>query len=299
MFTGVHTDLSYYPHKMCYGCKISKPEFKLNPCSTCYNDYCYDCSKGFVRTCKCSPEYIYSNSKGKITAKMCNRAECQQCKNKYNNVIICCGKNKYCKSRYFGYCDDCFGDRLITLSKQNLLPESRGYLIYIIKLYISELKKKEDAILHAKIQALEEVLLPFTGKMVVDGVELYTFTGNKTSQYIWSGYVADNDDMPINDLYVKEIVLDKYISEFGTAESQLIVHSLLPVIHNYHKRKSVYVGPGREVRLMDSLSSVCPGIESSGQCNATGVSGTNSSWSSVMYNKQLDIIKKLCVLSVK
>lgn len=216
MFVGAPVDLSYYAHKKCYGCNISTVVFKLSQCNTCNIEYCYDCWNGFKRTCEC----FTANSKGDIRANECSRAICQRCKDR--DIITCCNKRKYCKSRYFGYCDDCFGNRLIFLSKADLLPVSRGYLMYIIKEYITDLKKF-DNIPGDKIKLLEDVYSGF--KPAPELANLYRFSNekaddimlDKTSQYIWSGYVQDNK-MPINDLYVKEIVLRKYVSLYGITD---------------------------------------------------------------------------------
>lgn len=219
MFGGAHTDLTVYEHKKCYGCNVSTVIFKLNPCNTCNIDYCYDCWNSFIRTCKCSA----AKSNG-FNPTDCLRAVCQKCKNR--DSILCCGKNKYCKSRYFGYCDNCFGARLISLYKQDILPVSRGYLIYIIEQYIVDLQMMEgdsasdsDNIFKQLIEVYHEYKSP------TNTVEVYRFTDehgeratlDKLTKYIWNGYVDDND-MGIMDLYVKEIVLRKYISMFGLTD---------------------------------------------------------------------------------
>ena len=217
MYRGVPVDFdNYFGQKKCYGCNVSTVVFKLSQCNTCNIEYCYDCWNGFKRTCECST----ANSKGDIRANECNRAICQRCKDR--DSITCCNKRKYCKSRYFGYCDDCFGDRILYLSKQKLLPVSRGYLMYIINGYITDLKKIGGA-LEDKIKLLEDVCLEF--KQPTELANLYRFSNekaddptlDKTSQYIWSGYVQDNN-MPINDLYVKEIVLRKYVTLYGITD---------------------------------------------------------------------------------
>ncbi len=206
---------NYFVQKKCYGCNVLTVGFKLMQCYSCNIEYCYDCWDGFKRTCECST----ANSKGTISANECNRAICQRCKN--IDSITCCNKRKYCKSRYFGYCADCFGDRLIYLSRQDLLSVSRGYLMYIIKGYITELK--ETGALDDKIKILEDICIVF--KQPTELSNLYRFSNekaddptlDKTSKYIWSGYVQDNN-MPLNDLYVKEIVLRKYVTLYGITD---------------------------------------------------------------------------------
>jgi hypothetical protein len=95
--------------------------------------------------------------------------------------------------------------------------------MYIIKEYITDLKKIDD-IPGDKIKLLEDVYSGF--KLSHELANLYCFsdakaaapTLDKTSQYIWSGYVQDNN-MPINDLYVKEIVLRKYVTLYGITDT--------------------------------------------------------------------------------
>ena len=97
----------------------------------------------------------------------------------------------------------------------------------IIKQYISDLQKTDLDKYADKIKAIEDstTTIYSSHKLSSEVAELYIFTDaqacgtgvDKTSQYIWSGYVQDNN-MTINDLYVKEIVLYKYISLYGLTD---------------------------------------------------------------------------------
>lgn len=223
MFTGAHNYLNA-PLKKCCNCKLSKSTYELYSCGKCAGDLCVPCMKITKEnaTCKCS--------KLAHSTLQCNHYMiCQVCYEKER--VICCGKpqNSYCKSRYFGYCDDCFESRLLYLVQQDIPDVQRGYLMYVVKCQLEKKRKlipADDNVI-TQLTTLYDNYVTHTNTH-----QLFNFTNeDKLSSYIWNGYITEDvKSLPKTELYIMEIVLKQYIRHISQLKKQLTYNN--QVIYN-------------------------------------------------------------------
>jgi hypothetical protein len=218
MFTGAHNYLTA-PQKICCNCKISKSIYELYSCGKCAGDLCVPCMKKIKEnvTCKCS-------KLGHPTLHCNHYMICQNCYEKER--VICCGKsqNKYCKSRYFGYCDDCFESRLLYLAEQEDISDvARGYLMYVIKCQLEKQADRYsfstgDGNIMTELTDLYDNYITHTNTY-----KLFNFTNeDKLSSYIWNGYITEDvKSLTKTELYIMEIVLKHYMQHILLLEKRV------------------------------------------------------------------------------
>lgn len=224
MFTGAH-NYTEYPQKKCCNCKLSKSVYELYACGKCSGDLCVPCMKKTKEnaTCKCS--------KLEHPTLQCNHYMiCQYCYEKER--VICCKKsqNRYCKSRYFGYCEDCFESRLLYLAEQDISDAARGYLMYVVKCQLSKQSDYNGPELDSKLKG--QMTTEYDKYMHTTPTHyLFNFTNeDKISSYIWNGYITEKvKSLTKTELYIIEIVLKHYIQQM---DYKAIIHDIQVIYNN-------------------------------------------------------------------